>query len=89
MVSGIDKLRDQTVRKIAEEALAMKGALGAFKACIRDDIFAFAGTSTEQYGKAWGGRKGNITLTTYDGKYRLMVSISDQIVFDERLQIVR
>jgi len=89
MVSEIDKLRDQTVRKIAEEAVAMKGVLAAFKTRIRDDIFAFVGTSAEQYGKAWGGRKGNITLTTYDGKYRLMVSISDQIVFDERLQIAR
>jgi len=45
--------------------------------------------SASQYGRAWGGKKGNITLTTYDGRHRLVVSISDRITFDERLQVAR
>jgi len=89
LVSDIDKLRDQTVRAIADEALKMRDLLGEFKRRIRDDIHAFAGASAERYGKTWGGKKGNITLTTYDGKYRLMVAMSDQIAFDERLQVAR
>jgi hypothetical protein len=89
LVSEIDKLRDQTVRRIADEAMKMKGVLAAFKERIRDDIYTFVEISAEQYGKKWGGKKGNITLTTYDGKYRLVVSMDDQITFDERLQIAR
>jgi hypothetical protein len=85
----IDKLRDQTVRRIADEAMKMKAVLGDFKKRIRDDIYAFVGLSAEQYGKVWGGKKGNITLATYDGKYRLVVAMSDNITFDERLQIAR
>ena len=89
LVSGIDKLRDQTVRRIADEALGMRDILADFKRRIRDDILAFVDVSASQYGRAWGGKKGNITLTTYDGRYRLVVSINDRITFDERLQVAR
>jgi hypothetical protein len=89
LVSEIDKLRDQTVRRIADEAMKMKEILGEFKTRIRDDIYTFVELSANQFGKAWGGKKGNITLTTYDGKYRLIVAMDDTIIFDERLQIAR
>jgi len=89
MVSGIDKLRDQTVRRIVDEALKMRDVLAEMKARIRDDILAFVNVSAEQYGKSWGGKKGNITLATYDGAYRIVVAISDTITFDERLQVAR
>ena len=64
MVREIDKLRDQTVRRIAVEALKMKGVLEDFKRRIRDDISAFVEISSNQYGRSWGGKKGNITLNT-------------------------
>ena len=89
LVSEIDKLRDQTVRRIADEALKMKELLLEFKKRIRDDIYTFVELSANQYGKSWGGKKGNITLTSYDGNYRLIVSINDQITFDERLQVAQ
>jgi hypothetical protein len=89
LVKEIDKLRDQTVRRIADEALKTKEVLDAFKQRIRNDISTFVELSANQYGKAWGGKKGNITLSTYDGKYRLVVAMNDQLVFDERLQIAR
>jgi hypothetical protein len=89
LVKEIDKLRDQTVRRIADEAMKMKEVLADFKQRIRDDIYAFVSLSAEQYGKTWGGKKGNISLTTYDGKYRLVVAMDDNITFDERLQVAR
>jgi hypothetical protein len=89
LVKEIDKLRDQTVRRIADEAMKMKEVLVAFKQRIRDDIYAFVELSANQYGKSWGGKKGNITLSTFDGRFRLIVAIDDNIIFDERLQIAR
>ena len=89
MVKDIDKLRDQTVRAIMAEAIEMSELLKEFKRGIRDDIFAFVGTSAEQYGIKWGGKKGNINLTTYDGKYRIVVQMNEQLAFDERLQVAR
>jgi hypothetical protein len=89
LVGEIDKLRDQTVRRIADEAMKMKDVLAEFKQRIRDDIYTFAELSANRYGKSWGGKKGNITLSTFDGKYRLVIAMDDQIVFDERLQVAR
>jgi hypothetical protein len=89
LVREIDKLRDQTVRRIAEEAMKMKDVLADFKRRIRDDIYTFVELSASQYGRSWGGKKGNITLTSYDGKYRLIVAMNEQLVFDERLQVAR
>ena len=89
LVNEIDKLRDQTVRNITERARDMRFLLEKFKDETRDDIFAFVGISAERFGKTYGGKKGNITLTSYDGRYKVIVAIDDHIVFDERLQIAR
>jgi len=89
MVKDIDKLRDEVVRRVADEALKMKGVLNQFKEKTRVDILSFVEKSHGDYGVKWGGKKGNITLLTYDGKYKLMVAMNDNITFDERLQVAR
>jgi hypothetical protein len=89
MVKDIDKLRDQTVRAITEKALAMRDRLAAFKQEMRDELLSYLGLSFERYGKAYGGKKGNVTLMSYDGKFKLMLAVNDHIVFDERLQIAK
>ncbi|MDR3019879.1 MAG: DUF3164 family protein [Treponema sp.] len=89
MVKEIDKQRDQTVRKVAARAIEMKKLLVDFKEEVRDDIYKFVEMSAGEYGVKWGGKKGNITLTTYDGQYRLVISMNDNITFDERLQVAR
>ncbi len=89
MVSEIDKLRDQTVFKIASRAMEMKSILQGFKQDIRDDIYTFINLSAEKYGKQFGGKKGNVTLMTYDGRYKIIIAMDETISFDERLQIAR
>lgn len=89
LVKDVDKERDRIVRDIAKKAMEMKDILLAFKESVRDDIYAFVELSHKKYGVKWGGKKGNISLTTYDGKYRLIISMNDNITFDERLQVAR
>jgi hypothetical protein len=89
LVSELDKLRDQTVAHLVAEALKMKEILQNFKQRIRDDIYTFVELSANRYGKSWGGKKGNITLTSYDGRYRLILSVNERLTFDERLQVAR
>ncbi len=89
MVKDVDKKRDETVRRIAAEALKMKDTLTAFKNAIRKDIMSFVDFSMSEYGVKWGGKKGNVSLLTYDGKYKLLVQMSDNITFDERLQVAK
>jgi hypothetical protein len=89
MVKDIDKERDKAVRRIAARAMEMKGVLTEFKKQTHDDIMSFVSQSAGQYGVKWGGRKGNISLTTYDGRYKLIVAMNDNINFDERLQVAQ
>src|SRR5690606_35105878 len=36
-----------------------------------------------------GGAKGNVTLTTFDGRYKVVRANADDVVFDERLQAAK
>lgn len=89
MVRDIDKLRDQTVRAIAAKTLVMRDKLTALKKELRDDLYTYLGLSAERYGKVYGGKKGNVTLMSYDGSLKLMLAVNERIFFDERLQIAK
>jgi hypothetical protein len=88
-ISDIDKLRDQTVKDIVAKALETRKKLAAIKKEIHEDLVSFLSLSAERYGKKYGGRKGNVTLTSYDGSYRLILAVSESIFFDERLQVAK
>lgn len=36
-----------------------------------------------------GGTKGNITLPTYDGAFKLQIATAENVTFDERLQAAK
>lgn len=88
-VSDIDKLRDQTVQTIVEKAKAMQKTLREFKEQTMNDIQTFVELSAERYGVEIGGKKGNVTLTSYSGDYKVIRQIQEYITFDERLQIAK
>ena len=88
-VKDIDKLRDQTVREIVDKAKKMQESLAQFKAEIRGDLFSYLSLSFEKYGKKFGGKKGNVTVCSYDGNLRLHPAVNETVYFDERLQIAK
>jgi hypothetical protein len=88
-VRDIDKLRDQTVWEIAQKALGMRDKLAVFKRELRADLFSYLQLSVERFGKTYGGRKGNVTLMSYDGSLKLTLAVNEHIVFDGRLQIAK
>jgi len=89
MVKEIDKLRDQTVRRIASAAQVAADFVGNFKTQAEADINAFTALSAEEYNTALGGVKGNVTLRSYDGRYKVCRDMAETLVFDERLQVAK
>lgn len=85
-VKPIDLLREDLVLQLVEQAKLLSQALREFKATAFGDIAAFVQTSAEQYGATLGGKKGNVTLHSYDGRYKIVRQAQDNIRFDERLQ---
>lgn len=89
MVTPIDKLRDQLVVALVKQATDLSAILATFKRCAFADIEAFVQTSAEQYGVKLRGNKGNLTLYSYDGRYKVVRQVADRIRFDERLQAAK
>lgn len=89
MIKPIDLTRDQLVFELSRKALDMSERIAKFKASVFADINAFVDLSGEQYGVLLGGKKGNLTLYTYDGRYKVQVAIAEHLVFDERLQAAK
>lgn len=85
MVSDIDKLREQTVINLCEEAVRRSLELQAFKQRAFEDIAAFIEISAERFQVSVGGRKGNVRLSSFSGEWRVERSIQEYITFDERL----
>lgn len=88
-IKPIDLARDDLVQQLVEEARVASCALGAFKSKAFDDIQAFVELSAEQYGAKLGGQKGNVTLMSFDGRYKILRACQDNITFDERLQAAK
>ncbi|KVN33324.1 sulfate transporter [Burkholderia pyrrocinia] len=89
MIKPIDRERDRLVRDLVDQAKVKSKALAELKARIFGDIAAFVDLSAEEYQTKRGGTKGNVTLYSFDGRYRIQRAIQDHIAFDERLQAAK
>lgn len=89
MVKPIDKARDDLVRELVGKAKAASAILADFKTKAFGDISAFVEMSGEQYGVKLGGVKGNVTLLSFDGRFKIVRQIQEHLVFDERLQAAK
>lgn len=89
MVKPIDKLRDQTVLTLVDQAKNISAVLAKFKQLAFSDIASFVQTSVEQYGVQLRGTKGNLTLYSFDGRYKVVRAVQENIKFDERLQAAK
>lgn len=88
-VRQIDRTRNDLVIELVNKAKVAQQQMTHFKNQAMGDIAAFVQLSGEEYNIKLGGKKGNVTLMSYDGRYKIQRSMSDYIVFDERLQIAK
>lgn len=88
-VKDIDKLRHQVVTDLCQMAKQRRDGLAEFKLNAMQEVAALVATSMEQYGVKTGGEKGNVTLTSFDGKYKLLRQMQDRIVFGEQLMAAK
>lgn len=88
-VKAVDKVRNQVVEDLIDQARVVASLLSSFKARAFSEVATFIELSGEQYGAKLRGVKGNITLMTFDGRYKIIRQIQDHLVFDERLQAAK
>ncbi len=88
-VKDIDKTRDGLVKEIVAKARKQSEELARFKAAVFGDIEAFIQLSGEKYGVNMGGKKGNVSLLSFDGRYKIQRAVAETLTFDERLQVAK
>ncbi len=89
LIKEIDILRDDTVMRLVRAAKIHQAQIATFKALVLSDVDEFVRISAEQYNAPVGGQLGNITLTSYDGRFRVQRKINKNLCFDERLQVAK
>lgn len=88
-IKAVDLLRDDVVKSLIEKARKVSEEIRNFKKHSFDEIAQFVNISAEQYNHKTKGKKGNITLYSFDGKYKVERSYAESIAFDEQLQVAQ
>ena len=88
-VKEIDKLRDDVVQDIISRAKELRSQMIGVKDIMFGNFHEFVELSAHEYDTKIGGQKGNVSLLSFDGKYKVQIAIQDNLVFDERLQVAK
>ncbi|MAZ33412.1 MAG: sulfate transporter [Thalassospira sp.] len=84
-----DKLRDQVARDLATEALELSGKLAAFRKKALSDIADLVSIAAAKYDVQLGGTKGNVTVSTYDGRFKVTRTYAERVTFTEELEAAK
>ncbi len=88
-VKAADLLMDETVRGILDQARALSATIAAFKSETFERVGALQALIAQNYGGTVGGKKGNITLMSFDGCMKVQVQVADLLEFGPELQAAK
>lgn len=88
-IKPLDLLRDELVGELILSANEEQERMILFKSKIMEKVKTFVDLSAQEYDVMMGGKKGNITLVSFDGKQKVQIAIADNVTFDERLQVAK
>lgn len=84
-IKPLDLMRDDLVRQIVGAGLEVAKEVDKFKSRTEADIAALISLAAEKHGVTIGGKQGNVTLYSFDGKYKIIRQNAKKIKFDEQL----
>lgn len=82
-------LEDEMVRELLHEAARLQRELRAFREAAFTRCRGFMDLLAQEYQAPRGGKKGNVTFTSYDGSIRVQIAVGDHITFGPELQIAK
>ena len=89
-VKPIDLKRHEAVTSIMADTFRERDRLVEFKKSIWLRVQDFLAESAKDSGaRKFGGTKGNVTLTSFDGRFKVMVAVNDTVQFNEKLQVAK
>lgn len=89
MIKPLDLLKDEVVRKVLGYGIALSQQVSRFLGHTFADISALESLMAQEYNARLGGKKGNITLYTFDGLFKLEVRVQARLDFGPELQVAK
>lgn len=89
LIKPLDLLRDEVVLKQVAKAKELQLHMQAAKVQMQQEITDYLDLSASEYGVSYGGVKGNITLSSFDGQFKVERTIGEHRIFDERIQAAK
>jgi len=84
-----DLLRDEIAKKVATRAIRLHQELTQFKKETLGEVADLVKIAGERYDVTLGGKKGNVSISSYDGKYKVQRSVADRIQFTEEIEAAK
>ncbi len=85
-IKEFDLARDEVVKEVAKIALETREVLRLAKEKMNSTVNTLIDLSGERYDvRKPGGIKGNATLISFDGQFKVVRQVSDNLTFDEGL----
>lgn len=88
-IKPVDQLRNQMVISIVNRVIEEQDRLIALKQAAMEDIRSFVQISNEKYGAGRRSVKGNLSFTSFDGEWRVSLTIAESFGFNERIEAAR
>lgn len=89
LIKPLDLLRDEVVLKQVAKAKELQLQMQATKVQMQQELADYLDLSASEYGVNYGGAKGNVTLTSFDGQFKVERAIGEHRIFDERIQAAK
>lgn len=84
-----DIIEDELVISLVGAAKIQHDSIRVFKHHAFNETKSFLDLLAEKYQISRGGRKGGVTLTSYDGLQKIVIAVQDFITFGAQLQIAK
>lgn len=90
-VRAADKIKDEMIEKLCNEAMHLSDEISAFKKKSNEQVEAYFAILLQDYGINAKAKsvKGNITIENFSSTFKVALSVSDNLQFDERIQIAK
>jgi hypothetical protein len=88
-IKPLDLIRDALVQQLVNQAKPLRAQLVDYRERAFAEIDALVDLAAQEYNATLGGEKGNVTLYSFDGRYKVIRARAEKISFDERLQAAK
>ncbi|ATG77620.1 hypothetical protein AOR04_08780 [Pseudoalteromonas sp. 1_2015MBL_MicDiv] len=88
-IKQTDLIKDEFVKKAIDKAVDMQEALAEFKQSLMAEADDFIELLAQEHGVNLGGKKGNVTLRTFDSQLKVTLQTQERIELGPELTLAK